>query len=226
MIQGVNGFVPFGAPESAVRRIDGRGFSAMLDAVTAKTPAEDGLAEILQGSLRLKLLEALSRVPRSAEAPAPPPAAAPPAVDAAPAPPPPAQPDPEAIVLAPPAPKGEEALIQEIAQRTGVDPAFLNALRRAENGRPGREFGVLSIPAPTYENQAQVAAETIRRNAERFERNGGQVVDPGSGRYTEEFIRFFSSRYAPVGAENDPTGLNRYHARNLIRLYGQLAPKA
>jgi hypothetical protein len=38
-----------------------------------------------------------------------------------------------------------------------------------------------------------------------------------------EFIRFFSNRYAPVGAANDPNGLSQHHARNLIRLYAQAA---
>jgi hypothetical protein len=101
---------------------------------------------------------------------------------------------------------------------------LLRALRRAENGGPGREFGVLSVPAPTYGAQARVAAESIRRSAERFERTGRSAVDPTTGRYTTGFIEFFSRRYAPVGAANDPTGLNRYHARNLIRLYAQNAP--
>ena len=40
-----------------------------------------------------------------------------------------------------------------------------------------------------------------------------------SGRYTEDFLRFLSSRYAPVGAQNDPNGLNRFHAANLIAHY-------
>ena len=48
-----------------------------------------------------------------------------------------------------------------------------------------------------------------------------EVVDPTSGRYSEEFLRFLSGRYAPVGAVNDPDGLSRYHARNLIALYRQ-----
>jgi hypothetical protein len=107
--------------------------------------------------------------------------------------------------------------------RAAVDPRFLGALRRAENGGPGREFGVLSVSAPTYEDQVRLAAASIRRNVERFEASGRVAVDPATGRYSEEFIRFFSNRYAPVGAANDPTGLNQHHARNLIRLYAQAA---
>jgi hypothetical protein len=104
-----------------------------------------------------------------------------------------------------------------------VDPRFLGALRRAENGGPGREFGVLSVSAPTYEDQVRLAAASIPRNVERFEASGRVAIDPATGRYSEEFIRFFSNRYAPVGAANDPAGLNQYHARNLVRLYAQAA---
>jgi hypothetical protein len=69
-----------------------------------------------------------------------------------------------------------------------------------------------------------VAADSVRRNVERFERTGRVAVDPVTGQYTEAFIRFFSGRWAPVGAGNDPTGLNRHHAANLIRLYARVAP--
>jgi hypothetical protein len=124
---------------------------------------------------------------------------------------------------APLVPGDEAPLIQEAASRAGIDARFLLALRRTENGGPGREFGVLSVPAPTYDDQARVAAETVRRNIERFERTGRSAVDPASGRYTEDFIRFFSGRYAPIGAANDPAGLNRHHAGNLLKLYDRQA---
>src|SRR5215471_7757831 len=113
----------------------------------------------------------------------------------------------------------EQETIARIAQAQGVDPNFLAALRLTERGGPGREFGVLSVPAPTYEAQATIAAQTIRANQRRFEAQGGQAIGP-EGRYTPEFIQFFSSRYAPLGAANDPTGLNQFHARNLAQFYG------
>jgi hypothetical protein len=118
------------------------------------------------------------------------------------------------------APSGEESsLIAREAGRTGVDPALLMALRRTENGGAGREFGVLSVDAPTEESQARIAANTVKNSLTRYQRQGGEAVDPATGRYSEGFLRFLSARYAPVGAENDPTGLNRHHAANLISLY-------
>ncbi len=82
---------------------------------------------------------------------------------------------------------------------------------------------MLFVSAPTYEDQVRLAAASIRRSVERFEATGRVAIDPATGRYSEEFIRFFSNHYAPVGAANDPNGLNWHHARNLIRLYAQAA---
>jgi hypothetical protein len=118
-----------------------------------------------------------------------------------------------------PVPSPETALIAREAARTGVDPALLAAIWRAENGGPGREFGVLSVPAPTLEAQARVAANTVRNTLVRYAQHGGQALDPLTGRYTEGFLRFLSARYAPLGVANDPLGLNRNHAANLIALY-------
>jgi hypothetical protein len=132
-------------------------------------------------------------------------------------------PDPEISPRAPGAVSegtpGEALVIAREADRTGVDPSLLTALRRTENGGPGKEFGVLSVPASDLDGQARIAANTVRNNVVRFERGGGIAVDPSSGRYTEDFLRFLSSRYAPVGAQNDPNGLNRFHAANLIAHY-------
>ena len=182
-------------------------FRTLLAALLQRPASEesDRLGALLIDQLRLTLLEALTRKPELP--PGLPPL--PPIFDA----PPPDSPQQEAL------PQDEAQIIQGAAETAGVDPDFLKALRRVENGSPGREFGVLSVPAPTYHDQARVAAETIQRNLERFRKQGGQPIDPVTGRYTEEFVRFFSSRYAPLGASNDPRGLNRFHAGNLIRLY-------
>lgn len=221
MIPRVGDFVPFGADSSPVRRVDLR--EALAEATRPTASPDDGLSEAVRRSFRLTLLEALRRAPRPEAGPA-----AAPSLPGA-APPLSAGDGVEAPADAGPAPgtPGDvTAVIKETAGRAGIDGRFLQALRRVENGGAGREFGVLSVPAPTYEDQARVAAESVRRNVERFERaTGRDAVDPVSGQYTEEFIRFFSTRWAPIGADNDPTGLNRYHARNLIRIYAQLNPQ-
>ena len=203
-----------GASESpALRQPASPEFLSLLTSLLQKPARENGdqLGALLGDQLRLTLLEALLIRERETH-PAPPPL--PPIFEALPG----LSDRPERV---PPAalPPDEARLIQESAEQVGIDPDFLRALRKVENGGPGREFGVLSVPAPTYEDQARIAAETVQKNIERFRKQGGQPIDPATGRYTEEFIRFFSGRYAPIDASNDPRGLNRFHASNLIRLY-------
>lgn len=180
-------------------------------------PGEDGgsaLASLAQMTFREVVMEELLRRPvRASEEPVATTeeAALVPSAEAAPML---SRPD------TPPAVGSREAeVIVREARRSGIDPALLIALRRTENGRAGREFGVLSIPAFGLEEQARVAANTVRKTMARFERQGGTVVDPATGRYTEDFLRFFSARYAPAGVANDPLGLNRFHAANLIAHY-------
>jgi hypothetical protein len=276
MIPRIEQFVPFGAAESPVRRVDPRELMAAVDAQSARPLSDDALVDLLQRSFGVTLLDALAkaRAARAQQAPAALPARAEPRGDLAHAASHAADPAdtaartatghaPGRVEIAPGreattparadttsgreppgpettsgrgtstrgaraigAPGDERAVIEQMARRSTIDARFLEAIRRVENGGPGREFGVVSVSAPTYQDQARVAAETVRRNVERFEQTGKSAVDLASGRYTEEFVRFFSSRYAPVGAANDPTNLNRYHARNLIRLYAKVAPNA
>jgi len=232
--------IPPGASPEAASRIAAARLLELYRASAARGVARDPLAGAVEMSFRARLLDALAQ--RSAARPA----SAPPALPASPpaaigdrllspeeAAAPAALEEPEAsAAVLPSVPRGpagtgrEAEVIRRVAERSGVDCEFLTALRQIENGGPGREFGVLSVPAPTLDDQARIAAETVRRNVERFELRGGTAVDPASGRYTEEFVRFFSGRYAPIGVANDPTNLNRHHAGNLSRRYSQLIARA
>ena len=227
MIPSVNGFTGAVEPVDLAQRLDREAAGRVLATLSTKGTVDDQLAALLERSFHAALLDALSQMP---EKPGQAPLTSPSKVPAVAAqvssslvdgPAPQNQHGARAAAASVPAP--EQVLIRDAASRAAVDPRFLGALRRAENGGPGREFGVLSVPAPTYEDQVRLAAASIRRNVERFEATGRAAIDPVTGRYSEEFIRFFSNRYAPVGAANDPTGLNQHHARNLIRLYAQVA---
>lgn len=93
---------------------------------------------------------------------------------------------------------------------------LLVALRRTENGGPGKEMGILDPRCTTLEEQIQWASNTIRNNVGRYEVKTGHQAREKRGLFTEEFIRYFSGVYAPIGAMNDATNLNVYHARNLL----------
>lgn len=105
-------------------------------------------------------------------------------------------------------PEWEIRIINEVADEYGLKgPArrLLFVIRKVENGPKGREFGVLNPQAMRYKDdpdptksfrlQAQWAAGTIKK---RF--NGD--------------LKAFANRWAPIGAKNDPRGLNKNWYRN------------
>lgn len=118
----------------------------------------------------------------------------------------------------------------------GVDPLFMIALALIENGPavpslegPTRGLGVLPRrDYPTFEDQVTGACRTVSNTIQRWADNTGDSAIGMGGRYTPAFIRYLSqggpgyAGYAPVGASNDPTGLNVNHYRNLQSAYAQV----
>ena len=92
---------------------------------------------------------------------------------------------------------------------------ILLAIRKAEDGGPGREFGIMNPKADNLDKQAGWAAATIVKNRARWVKAG----KPG------DFIKFLGSKYAPIGAENDPTGLNANWVRNVSHWYKKFKGK-
>ena len=118
--------------------------------------------------------------------------------------------------------RDEYKIILKAAERNGIkrnhyeNLAILFAIRLAENGRKGIEFGVISNPRAigredepdevTLDRQAGWAAATIMKNRERW------VKDPNK----QWFITFLAKRYAPINAENDPYGYNTNWFGNVL----------
>jgi len=114
------------------------------------------------------------------------------------------------------------------ANNMGVEPELLMAMRHAENGGKGKEYGVLSngekydnnkgytldgkfyLYVDEKEKQLYWAAITVRKNIERFKNDHKDHKD---------FISFLASRYAPIGVKNDPNGLNKNWGPNVKFLY-------
>ncbi len=89
-----------------------------------------------------------------------------------------------------------------------VNPfALLLAIRCAERGRKGFEFGVVAVKDTDLATQTEWACATIKKNFERFRESKER-----------DFITFLWKRYAPPGAENDPRGLN-YHWEKNVRFF-------
>lgn len=109
-------------------------------------------------------------------------------------------------------PAWETAAIQAAVERNIPDrmlwPYFARlcaAIRRAENGGPGREFGVMSKKARTYDEQAGWCAAIAWKRWQEFQ----------TGKHGDDFLVYLASRYAPAGSANDPEGLNRHWLRNV-----------
>lgn len=81
------------------------------------------------------------------------------------------------------------------------------AIRHAENGRAGREYGVLHPRAlgKSYRTQAGWCAATVQKHYDRWTKAGRKG----------DFLESLARRYCPVGAGNDPTGLNRHWLKNV-----------
>lgn len=111
----------------------------------------------------------------------------------------------------------EYPTIVHAAERNGCqgdDFYILLAIRKSENGRAGREFGILHPKAKdtNLDTQAGWCAATIVKTRK-------QWVDAGQ---PGDFISFLGKKYCPVGAENDPTGLNQHWIKNVSHHYRQL----
>lgn len=114
--------------------------------------------------------------------------------------------------------KGEEYLD---AIRVNIRPElhsklapYVSAIRYAENGGKGREYGILHKRVkPTYRSQAGWCAATVQKNYDRWVKAGSKG----------EFVVFLGKRYCPVGAKNDPNGLNKHWIGNVRKLYARHA---
>jgi hypothetical protein len=89
---------------------------------------------------------------------------------------------------------------------------ILLAIRMAENGRSGLEFGVMHPKANDLDSQAGWAAATVVKNYQRWIKAGKP----------KGYIQFLGDRYCPVGADNDPNGLNRHWVGNVTYWYKKL----
>jgi hypothetical protein len=99
------------------------------------------------------------------------------------------------------------------------------AIRKAEGGGPGREFGVLSVKAPNYAAQLEVCCQTVRHRLLEYDQDN-QTLEPYEApdgtqavAYGQDFIDWFAGIWAPNGAPNDPSGLNQNWSKNVSYWY-------
>ena len=88
------------------------------------------------------------------------------------------------------------------------------AIRYAENGRAGREYGILHPRVdPTYRSQAGWCAATVQKNWDRWHKAGAKG----------EFITFLGGRYCPLDDPRDKDKLNRHWIPNVKKFKKRFA---
>lgn len=66
-------------------------------------------------------------------------------------------------------------------------------------------FGIKSVKCNSYQECRRVCENTVINNIPRWHRSGA----------SQSFLEFLSSRYAPIGAPDDPTNLNQNWLKNV-----------
>lgn len=105
-----------------------------------------------------------------------------------------------------------------------VNPyVFMLAVRMCEQGRKGREFGVLAQGAidTDLETQAEWTISTLIKDTIRWHK--GELLKGKKSDYPT-FIDYFADKWAPVGASNDPNNLNKNWLPNFLKYYNLFHP--
>jgi hypothetical protein len=103
-----------------------------------------------------------------------------------------------------------QADVRGVAQHFGVDPALLQAVVNAE----GNILRAVQCAIPSCQTREKALEITCRSMVH-------AMRDYLSNqRLNGDFVAFWSKRWAPVGAENDPTHLNANWTDNVRKLWG------
>lgn len=102
-----------------------------------------------------------------------------------------------------------DADVRTTAQRFGLEPRFLQAIVNAE----GDILRAVRCSIPSTKDR-QTALEITCRSAIHAMRDF--ITAYG---FAETYVEFFGSRWAPIGAGNDPTSLNKNWVPNVYRLW-------
>lgn len=112
----------------------------------------------------------------------------------------------------------ESPLIEQASDDYNVDPAFIKSVREQENGGDGKQFGVISVAAPTYDDQLRICCITVAHRLASYSGNP-LTRGPVSRRlvYSNDWIKSFANIWAPVSA----SPLNESWLPNVIGFYAK-----
>lgn len=104
--------------------------------------------------------------------------------------------------------------VRSTAQRFGLEPRFLQAIVTAE----GDILRAVRCSIPSTKDRQQ-ALEITCRSAIHAMRDF--VTEFG---FAETYVEYFGNRWAPLGAKNDPKGLNANWVPNVYKLWRGTTP--
>jgi len=85
---------------------------------------------------------------------------------------------------------------------------IVNAIYKAEGADKATYlYGIRSVSYDTPEEARQICFNTVRNNRKRYQ-------NYGHDKYST-YLEFLQSRYCPIGADNDPKGLNNHWLKNV-----------
>ena len=104
-----------------------------------------------------------------------------------------------------------------IERKDGASKALLYDDAVRVNIRPSMraKYGVLHPKAKgkCYRTQAGWCAATVQKHWDRYTKAGGKASD------TNAFLVSLAKRYCPIGAGNDPSGLNKHWLKNVSNFH-------
>lgn len=99
--------------------------------------------------------------------------------------------------------------VRRIAKRFGVDAALIQAVVKAE----GNILKAVQCSLPNVKTREEALEVTCRSAAH-------AMSDYIKAQHGAAFVAFWAKRWAPQGAENDPTNLNQHWPKNVLKLWG------
>lgn len=115
----------------------------------------------------------------------------------------------------------EKPLIEAECALHGTDflVPILMAIRTAEGGGDGKQYGVLSVSAPTYAEQLHMAAVTVVHRLASYPGNPLTTTPDKQLVVSPNWVAYFASIWSPVGVANDSTNLNANWPKNFLAAY-------
>lgn len=88
-----------------------------------------------------------------------------------------------------------------------TDDQIADAIFKAEGENATYLYGIRSVKYQDEEEARQICLNTIRNNRRRYKDYGHKEFST--------YLEFLAARYCPVGAKNDPKGLNKNWLKNV-----------